>query len=106
MTDCVNINLPESTWIPKDDNTSRTRKSGSMARRGNLSHGVKTPVAALLALNGRFVSNRLGPGGYSLRISLGIGLLAAIATSCGFADDVTFDQTVKFTGGSMVEMVH
>lgn len=34
-----------------------------------------------------------------------IGLIGLAAAACGFAD-ITFDQTVKFTGGSMVEMVH
>jgi hypothetical protein len=39
-----------------------------------------------------------------LRTSVRIGLVGAFAASFALAD-VTFDQTIKFTGGSMVEMM-
>ena len=39
-----------------------------------------------------------------MRTSLRIGVVAALAASSVLAD-VTFDQTMKFTGGSMVEMM-
>lgn len=39
-----------------------------------------------------------------MKLSLRIGFLAALAASWLFAD-VTFEQTVKFTGGTMVEMM-
>jgi len=40
-----------------------------------------------------------------LRSYLCVGLTGLVAAACSFAD-VTYDQTVKFTGGSMVDMVH
>jgi hypothetical protein len=40
-----------------------------------------------------------------LRSFLHIALIGALAASCALAD-VTFDQTMKYTGGSLVEMVH
>jgi hypothetical protein len=40
-----------------------------------------------------------------VRICLRLALTATLAAGIAAADDVSFDQTMKFTGGSMVEMM-
>jgi hypothetical protein len=50
------------------------------------------------------IFTKLGPGGCNLRSAVRVGFIGALAVTGALAD-VTFDQSVKFTGGSMIEMM-